>query len=330
MNRFGADLYTDFSGLSRLRSAAQSHHSDADKAVAEQIEGVFIGMMLKSMRSGAGGDAFGSATPSMARDLYDAQLAQHLSRGGRLGFANMILREIGQSAQSLDSPSKDSPAQFPLPQRNALLARNLWYQDTKGGGQRLNAHRSDVGASGLKVAPNTTANEVTADHPWRTAEEFVAELRPAAERAARVIGTRAEAVIAVAALETGWGKHMPKRSDGSPSYNLFGIKSHGWRGEVARSATLEFEQGAFNRRVEPFRAYSSPQQAVADFANFVTTQPRYGKALKVAANPEAFLTELHRAGYATDPSYGKKLLSILNSEPLQSLRMADAHGERTG
>ena len=121
----------------------------------------------------------------------------------------------------------------------------------------------------------------------------------------------------MAALETGWGKHMPSNADGSASNNLFGIKAHGWSGAVTHSSTLEHENGAFVRRVEPFRAYSSAEQAVADFANFVSSQPRYREALQSGGDPVKFVRALHQAGYATDPRYGDKLEALVNSAVLK-------------
>ncbi len=327
MNVHGADIYADFSGLARLKGAAQAQTDESKRAVAEQIEALFIGMMLKSMRAGSGGDSLVSGGGGIHRDMFDSQIAQHLARGGRLGFADMMLRELGSptnTAESGDAAALGAPdAGLAPPERNALVTRNLWYGDA------ARAKWASVPNSpALKPALAMTANDAGRSSVWQSPEAFVSALRPAAERAAQQLGTRPEAVLAVAALETGWGKHMPADGDGTPSNNLFGIKAHGWKGGITRSATLEFENGAFNRRVEPFRSYHSPEDAVADFANFVQSQPRYAGALKVADNPEAFLRALHRAGYATDPNYGDKLVSILNSEPLKPLRLTSVAEDR--
>ena len=98
---------------------------------------------------------------------------------------------------------------------------------------------------------------------------------------------------------------------------MFGIKAHGWGGNITHSPTLEFEDGAFARRVEPFRAYASAEDAVADFANFVTSQPRYRQALQSDGDPVKFVRALHAAGYATDPRYGDKLEALVNSPVLK-------------
>ena len=43
---------------------------------------------------------------------------------------------------------------------------------------------------------------------------------------------------------------------------------------------------------------------------FITGNPRYQQALDKAADPKAYIRELQRAGYATDPNYARKILKI--------------------
>jgi flagellar protein FlgJ len=275
----------------------------------------------------------------MARDLYDSQIALHMAKGGRLGFAEMMLRELVPAGGNPAAPgaadggeraagdaAEPSAAAFAAPERNLLLARALWYRPT-GTARLAEAPQAEPA---LKSEAMAAANPTGQPRRWSSPDEFVRDLMPAARRAAEALGTRPEAVLAVAALETGWGRHMPARSDGTPSNNLFGIKAHGWKGGVTRSSTLEFEAGRFQRKVEPFRSYASPEEAIADFASFISRQPRYAGALEVASEPESFLRALHQAGYATDPRYGDKLVAMLNSEPLKRAQLADAGANEAG
>jgi len=57
--------------------------------------------------------------------------------------------------------------------------------------------------------------------------------------------------------------------------------------------------------------YDNTADAVDGFANFILSNPRYSNALKHAGNPEKFLQELQDAGYATDPRYAEKAISIM-------------------
>lgn len=147
---------------------------------------------------------------------------------------------------------------------------------------------------------------------FESPEEFVSSLMPDARRAADKIGVNPELLIAQAALETGWGQRMIQRSDGSNSYNLFGIKSGAsWKGESARVTTLEYRDGVVQKEQADFRAYNSFSESFDDYVDFVSSNSRYDSALKHGGNPEQYIEALHDAGYATDPAYAQKVIDIM-------------------
>lgn len=327
MNLDSADIYTDFSRFASLRAQAREGTDEARLKVAEQVEGLFMGLVLKSMREA--GQAFGDTVGGVQQSMYDAQLAVEMSKGGKLGFAQTM---FGASRQAHTGEGGD--AGFAAPARNMSMPARDWVA-VRAAMDAPSTHASANTAT--RAAAAVDAPQAAAPGPgglpaeWDSPQAFVQQLWPAASRAAKQLGTRPEAVLAVAALETGWGKHMPSKADGSKSNNLFGIKAHGWDGEVTRSPTLEYEQGAFARRVEPFRVYASAADAVADFANFVSAQPRYREALQSDGDPVKFVRALHAAGYATDPRYGDKLETLVNSPLLKQAASADvaARGNAT-
>ena len=53
-----------------------------------------------------------------------------------------------------------------------------------------------------------------------------------------------------------------------------------------------------------------------DYVDFIKSNPRYGDALKQAGNGEHYLHELQRAGYATDPNYANKVMSIYHGNTM--------------
>jgi flagellar protein FlgJ len=142
-------------------------------------------------------------------------------------------------------------------------------------------------------------------------DTFVATMLPMAEQAAKRIGIDPRYLVAQAALETGWGKSVMRNTDGSSSHNLFGIKASGnWQGEQARAITSEFRDGQFVKETAAFRSYDSYQDSFHDLVNLLQGNSRYQGALDAADNPEQFARELQKAGYATDPGYAKKIISI--------------------
>lgn len=142
--------------------------------------------------------------------------------------------------------------------------------------------------------------------------KWVAKLMPGAEATAFKIGVSPEAVIAQAALETGWGR-------AAIGNNIFGIKAGaGWKGKTQDVATWEDTNGAAAggeiNIVDRFRDYDSLADSFADHFAFLERNTRYRAAGVFArAGDEAYFAALQRAGYATDPAYAAKLGSILRT-----------------
>ena len=150
-----------------------------------------------------------------------------------------------------------------------------------------------------------------AKRAFSSSDDFVATMLPMAEQAARRIGIDPRYLVAQAALETGWGKSVMRQADGSSSHNLFGIKATGnWQGGQARAITSEFRDGQFVKETAAFRSYDSYQDSFHDLVTLLQSNARYKDALSAADTPEQFARELQKAGYATDPSYASKIISI--------------------
>ena len=90
---------------------------------------------------------------------------------------------------------------------------------------------------------------------------------PHAVEAANSIGVPPQFLIAQSALETGWGKSEIRRADGSPSYNLFGVKAgRNWQGETVEVTTTEYVNGEPQQMREKFRVYNSYAESFNDYA----------------------------------------------------------------
>ncbi|MHC8340384.1 flagellar assembly peptidoglycan hydrolase FlgJ [Pseudomonas sp. HLT2-19-2] len=146
---------------------------------------------------------------------------------------------------------------------------------------------------------------------FSSADEFVNTMLPMAKEAAERIGVDPRYLVAQAALETGWGKSVMRAQDGSSSHNLFGIKaSSNWKGESARAITSEFRNGEMVKETAQFRSYDSYKDSFHDLVTLLQTNNRYQDVVKSADNPEQFVRELQKAGYATDPDYASKISRI--------------------
>ena len=160
--------------------------------------------------------------------------------------------------------------------------------------------------------------------------EFVRFLYPAAQAIEAETGISAAAMIAQAALETGWLRAPVKdRYDGRPAYNLFNLKGQGPAGSV-RAFDTEHYRGGRQTVEHCFRAYRSYDESFRDYANLILTLPRYGRAAEVRHDALAFLKELAAAGYANDPEYVQKLESILRRYVWPALAEMEAEAKAPG
>jgi flagellar protein FlgJ len=139
-------------------------------------------------------------------------------------------------------------------------------------------------------------------------QAFLASIAPWAKEAAGKLGVAPELVSAHAALESGWGQRPLRNTDGSSTYNLFGIKAgNNWHGGVAESATTEYMGGAALKTSARFRAYPDQASAFRDYAQMLIDNPRFRGALGAGNDAQAFASGLAKGGYATDPAYAAKL-----------------------
>lgn len=281
---------TDFTQYTDLRRAAGQNDPAALREVATQFEALFLQTMLKSMRDASLGDPlFGdSEQMEMYEGMMDQQLAVELASGKGVGFADMLVRQLGGAAEAakLERPQHS----YPVPQTRHAAPVN-----------------TDIGM-----------NAKPASATWKNAEEFARDVWPHAERTAKALNVAPEAILAQAALETGWGKHVIPAQDGAASFNLFGIKSgSGWDGEEVVRSTLEFENGVPRPEQARFRSYSNVASAFADYREFLSENPRYSGVRDHGDNGAGFARALQDSGYATDPQYADKISRIMEGPTMR-------------
>lgn len=303
--------YHDINSLQQIRQTAGQDEQQALRQAAEQFEAIFMNMLLKSMReANAHFEADGmmhSETTRFYRDMHDNQLASDLAQQGSLGLADLIVQQLDPAAVA-NQAKPLAPGELMMPQPIQRAVRQ--------------AAMSPASAS-MQPAAETAKTDSLQESRWQVSSpsDFVARLMPAAREAASALGLDPLALVAQAALETGWGQHMIRTADGENSFNLFGIKaSRGWQGDTAVVDTLEYRQGVAQKEKARFRAYASPEQSLQDYVQFIRNSARYQDALKVASDSVAYFRKLQAAGYATDPNYAEKIKSVLNSPTIRAWR----------
>jgi flagellar protein FlgJ len=309
---FDAKMLNDL----RAAGASEDNRKDALKAAAKQLETMFLTLMLKSMRQAnqalSDGESIDGKDADMFKDMLDKQYAQAMSSRYGIGLADKIAEQLDpESRRRVSGPSVDAsgnpsgfslqndenPHTFPVPERN----RNL--------------RAIEPMEFSLLRRPETTKRELASSQ-----EDFIEKLLPHARKAGEALGIDPRAIIAQAALETGWGKHVMTDRDGKSSHNLFGIKAHkGWSGDKVSVETTEYRQNVAVREVANFRSYETLDDAFRDYVHFLQSDSRYSDALRNTEHPGQWGTHLQRAGYATDPAYGKKIADIVQGDEFLKL-----------
>ncbi|NMM08567.1 flagellar assembly peptidoglycan hydrolase FlgJ [Polaromonas sp.] len=298
-------LSLDVQGVDALRRTVRSSPQEGMKQASKQFEVMFLQMMLKSMREATPSDGmFSSSQEKTYTAMLDQQLSQNLSGRG-LGLAEAMLaqlsRSMGGDAAALAPGVARQGGMPPVGQFGALgaLAPKI-----------APVSRATPGLSFYEAA-TAQATQSRSVLPQAHVEQFVTRMLPAAQRASQASGVPAQLIMAQAALESGWGRREIRAEDGTPSYNLFGIKADkSWKGPVAETTTTEYVDGVAQKTRATFRAYGSYDEAFTDYAKFLATNPRYSNVL-ATQDPAAAAHGLQRAGYATDPEYGGKLVRIM-------------------
>lgn len=285
-----AGLVADPQALATIKAGAHQQSPEALREAARQFESLLAQMMIRSMREASLGEGLlDSEQGDLYQDMLDQQLSAELARGRGLGLADVLIRQLS----GVGSPAAQA-------------------------GDPAAATRTTPSTVGVVSSPRASAVAPDGEWPPRSREEFVTALWPHAIAAGRELGVDPATIVSHAALETGWGRSLPRRADGATSYNLFGIKATGhWRGAAATADTVEYERGRAVTRAGEFRAYGSLAESVRDYARLVAGSPRYAAALNAGTDAGAYAAALQRGGYATDPGYAAKFERVAGS--VQSL-----------
>jgi len=141
--------------------------------------------------------------------------------------------------------------------------------------------------------------------PWSQAQQnFFNQMWPLAQGASQRTGIPAQVIFAQSALETGWGRSAPQN-------NFFGIKGVG-----GSQTTREYIGGRWVTVQDSFRGYSSMADSVDGYVSFINNpNSRRWTAARNAGSPEEAARAIAAGGYATDPNYASKLMSIIRGIP---------------
>ena len=123
--------------------------------------------------------------------------------------------------------------------------------------------------------------------------------------------------MAQGALETGYGKSAIMAKANA----FFGIKANKtWKGKVYNASTKEVINSKEMTTKAVFRAYDTVADSVHDYMNLICNNKRYKKAV-CNVDYISTATNIAKGGYATDPSYADKIISIIEKNNLRKYDM---------
>ena len=135
---------------------------------------------------------------------------------------------------------------------------------------------------------------------------YIEEYHEIAERQQIEHGIPASIILAQGLLESGAGKSELAKA----SNNHFGIKCAEWDGQK-----VYYDD---DKNGECFRKYNKVLDSYEDHALFLKNRSRYASLFNLKTTDyEGWAFGLKNAGYATDPSYAFKLISIVENYNLQ-------------
>jgi flagellar protein FlgJ len=316
--------YNNLNGLQSIKHQAKTDKEGALDAVAKQFESIFVSMMIKSMRDANKGFSEGNLLQSSESDSYmqmfDSQLAVTMSTGKGIGLADVIKRQLSKSTQDInsgaDSKSFELNKAYNLDDynRRSLLPR-LSADDIQQAMNKVENSLQGIAKSSTLQPLEISAQKLppSSEIDFSSPDKYIQSLYPYARNVEQETGIDARLMLAQSALETGWGKHQIMKEDGSPSFNLFGIKAQqGWSGDSTNITTTEYRGGLAMKEQASFRSYESYGESFKDYANFLQDNNRYKSALEQVSDPKEFALALQNSGYATDPNYANKINRIMD------------------
>lgn len=147
INTASSRSYLDFEGLGNLRGQARQDSKGALRETAQQFEGMFLQMMLKSMReSTVKSDLVESSGAETFEAMFDKEISVQLAKRNMMGVADMLVQTQTRQMQSQIPPAQTSTAE-------ALQARAGDAATRKGLPLKAPAKAYSLGAAPAALAP---------------------------------------------------------------------------------------------------------------------------------------------------------------------------------
>jgi peptidoglycan hydrolase FlgJ len=295
-------------GAAAPASSASGPQGGKLAAQAERLTSMFWETALSEMMSSVlSSSSLGTGAGSYADLALNALTSAGLFSKEDGGLTNEIVAQLTGPNGSAPAASAELGAKVDSLAHSGPLLSTLDNLRLAGAGA----------VGGLQIAAGWGGSSAAASVPMLgEAIAYAQSIWPSVEQAAAALNVPPVALLAQSALETGWGAS-------APGNNVFGVKAVA--GQAATTdATTEYQNGKMVAQTASFAAYSSVAQSVQHYVGLIKS----GYAAAIGSPSVArYAASLQAGGYATDPDYAQKIISIANSPIMNEiLRMLGVDG----
>lgn len=147
-------------------------------------------------------------------------------------------------------------------------------------------------------------------------QDFLATVAPIAQKLQRQYGVLASISMAQAALESDFGQSQL----GADYNNLYGVKTEASDPEGVDFPTLEYVDDEWIEIVDRFKVYPNWEASMESHAILINEgtswDPTFYQAVLDGDNYQEQAQGLQDSGYATDPTYADKIISMIENYQL--------------
>ncbi|WP_283679077.1 glycoside hydrolase family 73 protein [Lentilactobacillus sp. Marseille-Q4993] len=174
-----------------------------------------------------------------------------------------------------------------------------------------------LGFKALYQAENTPSQVADpVDQAALQQKKFIRKIAPTAQRLQGQYNVLPSITIAQAILESQWGESKLA----SEYNNLFGVKAQNGKHDSVYMNTQEFVDGKYITVKARFQVYGSYAESLSDHAKLLAQGTKWNSQQYIdvlqADNYLEAAKALQKDGYATDPAYTEKLISIIKKYKL--------------
>lgn len=182
--------------------------------------------------------------------------------------------------------------------------------------EQASQNTTEQSTNNVPRSPKSTSPKVD-NSPIHTTDKvarYVHKYNAIAQYEMQQSGIPASITLAQGILESGAGQgDLTQRAN-----NHFGIKCHGWTGEKVYHDD--------DKKGECFRKYTHPSESFKDHSEFLTSRGRYASLFQLNKKDyKGWAKGLRKAGYATDPKYPSKLISLIERYQLNKYDSASVN-----